>query len=108
MPKANATVTDNTMLYMYADGEYVPFDGAGLYIAKGTRVKIETPFDTSRKYTKVVFYRDGYGTIDVDGHVLTKYIDYDGVDLVKIIAVSVVAIAAIILLAVLMRKKKAS
>lgn len=108
MPKANATVTDNTVLYMYADGEYVPFDGAGLYIAKGTRVKIETPFDTSRKYTKVVFYRDGYGTIDVDCYVLTKYIDYDGVDLVKIIAVSVVAIAAIILLAVLMRKKKAS
>ena len=106
MPKANATVTDNTVLYMLSDGKYVPFDGAGLYIAKDTRVKIGTPFDTSRKYTKVVFYRDGYGTIDVDCYVLTKYVEYDGVDLVKIVAISVVALALVILLAILLRKKK--
>lgn len=95
MPKTNATITENAVLYRYdeASGTYVEFEAAGLYIAKDTRIVVETPFDTSREYTKIVFYRDGYGTIDTDCYVKTEFVDFDGVDILKIVAIAAIVVS---------------
>ncbi|MBR2970726.1 MAG: hypothetical protein IKC48_02900 [Clostridia bacterium] len=108
MPKTNATITENAVLYRYdeASGAYVEFEAAGLYIAKETRVAVETPFDTSREYTKIVFYRDGYGTIDTDCYVKTQYVDFDGVDILKIVAIAAIAVSIATLVLILYYKRK--
>lgn len=108
MPQTNATITETATLYRYdeASDSYVEFEAAGLYINKDTRVAVDLPFDTSRKYTKIVFYRDGYGTIDAECYVRTEYISFDGVDLVKIIAIVAIAVAVITLFGVVIYKAK--
>ncbi|MCH5164436.1 MAG: hypothetical protein J1F36_05410 [Clostridiales bacterium] len=108
LPKTNATIKKDASLYRYdeASGKYVEFTAAGDYIAKGTRVVVDPPFDTSRPYTKIVFYRAGYGTIDIDCYVRTEYIKYDGVDIIKIVAIAVVVVAIIVLVIIIARKSK--
>ena len=110
MPQTNATITENAVIYRYDEqtDSYVEFEAAGLYVSKDTRVMVEIPFDTSREYTKIVFYREGYGTIDVGCYVRTEYINFDGVDLVKIIALVAVAVALITLILVVVYKRKAN
>lgn len=102
MPDTNASITDYALLYHYDSSlkKYVAIDETGMWVAKGTRVRVETPFDSSQKYTKIIFYRDGYGTIDIDCYVETKYIDYDGIDLLQFIAILI--ICATLLLAVIL------
>ncbi|MBQ4049906.1 MAG: hypothetical protein IJD07_04545 [Clostridia bacterium] len=104
MPDTNAVITDYALVYHYdaTAKKYVPIDD--LWIAKDTRVKVDTPFDSSQKFTKVVFYRDGYGTIDIECYVETKYVEFDGVDLLQFVAIAII-IATIILGVVLIARK---
>lgn len=108
MPQTNATIIENAVLYRYDEetDSYVQFEAAGLYISKDTRVMVEIPFDTSREYTKIVFFREGYGTIDAGCYVRTEYISFDGVDLVKIIALVAVAVAILTLVLVIIYKRR--
>ncbi len=108
MPKTNATITDNATLYRYdeATDTYIKFEAIGGEISKDQRVYVDPPFDTSRPYTKIVFYREGYGTVDAECYVKTEYVRYDGVDIVKIIAAVIIAVAVITLVLVVVRKRK--
>lgn len=107
MPQFNATITEDTKLYRYdeASDSYIEFESLG-EIQKDTRVRVENTYDTSVKYTKVIFYRDGYGVIETDCYVETKYVEFDGVDIVKIVAICVIILAVIILIIVIIRRYK--
>ncbi len=108
MPKTNATIIQNATLYRFdeASNEYIRFEAIGGEIEKDQRVYVEPPFDTSREFTKIVFYKDNYGTVDAECYVKTQYIKYDGVDIIKIIAVAVIIVAAITLVLVIARRRK--
>ncbi len=108
MPKTNATVTENATLYRYdeASDTYVRFEAVGGEISKDHRVYVEPPFDASRKFTKIVFYREGYGTVDADCYVKTEYIRYDGANIVKIVAAVIVIVALITLILVIIRRRR--
>lgn len=110
LPKTNATIIKNTKIFRYDEetNSYVEFDAIGSEISKDTRVMVDIPFDTSREYTKVVFYRENYGTIDVDCFVRTEDIKFDGVDIIKIIAAAVIIVAVIALIAIIVHKRKNS
>jgi len=106
MPDTNATITDYALVYYYDNvaKKYLPIDD--LWVAKGTRVMVKTPFDSSQKYTKVVFYRDGYGTIDIDCYVETKYINFDGIDLLQFVAIIIILVTLTLITILLVRKYK--
>lgn len=105
MPQPNATITGNASLYRYDEesDSYVELTGLGT-LEKDTRVRVEVPYGASNDYTKVIFYREGLGVINADCYVETKYIEFDGVDLVKIIAICVVVLAVIVLIIVIIRR----
>ncbi len=106
MPDTNATVTDYALVYHYdsSSKKYVPIDG--LWIAKDSRVKVETPFDSSQKYTKVIFYRDGYGTINIECYVETKYVDFDGIDLLQFVAIVIIIITLALGAILILRRRR--
>jgi len=99
---SNASLRAEAMLLIY-------LHGTGLTPLKtlpmGTRIQIETPFDSARRYTRVIVYVDGER---VDVFVQTQYVDFDGWDIwlvVLIIVVPTIAIALIVL-AIVMKKRR--
>jgi len=106
MPNTNAVITDYALVYHYDSitKKYTPIDD--LWVAKGTRVRVETPFDSSQKYSKIVFYRDGYGTINIDCYVETKYVNYDGVDLVQFVAIVIIIVTLLLAGVIIYRRAK--
>lgn len=107
MPQPNATINSDATLYRYdeATKSYVEFTSLGK-IDKETRVKVDIPYGASENYTKIIFYREGLGVIDADCFVETRFIDFDGVDVVKIIAICVIVLALLILMIVVIRRLK--
>ncbi len=105
MPQPNATITGTAALYRYDEesNSYVELTGLGV-LEKDTRVRVEVPYGASNDYTKVVFYREELGVINADCYVETKYIEFDGVDIVKIVAICVIVLAVIILIIVIIRR----
>jgi hypothetical protein len=98
-PNTNAVIISDATLYIknYATGEYEVLDES--FIPKNTRVQIETPFDSARKYSKVVFLREGENgkeVIDIECYVLTKCVKYDGVDILKIVIICVAVISVLL------------
>lgn len=101
--KDNATVTGDAMVYTYSNGEYVSLDYDYNVLKKGTRVQIDTPFDSSNKYTKVLFFIEGKGTIDIDCYIETRFVDFDGVDILKIVAICAIIVTVILLILLIVK-----
>jgi hypothetical protein len=117
-PNTNAAIKDNAFLYIYNPNtkDYELWDGVQ-HLAKNKRVEVQTPFDSSSKYTKVIFSitnDDGIvEVIDIDCYVETKYIDFDGADVLQIAAIIAAVIASILLIVLIVwffrkRKKRTS
>lgn len=91
--------------YALIDGKYTPLS---VTLATGTKVEVIGTFDTSERYTKIKYVDKDLGTLTC--YVETVYIEYNGVNIVLIIAIAVIIItvvlAAIIIGRVLYLKKK--
>lgn len=102
-PNTNATIKKDAPLYVYnaAKQKYELLDSVH-FLEKGKRVEVKTPFDSSSKYTRVIFSiknDDGnVEVIDIECFVETKYIDFDGVDILKLVAFVAIALSVVILI----------
>jgi len=100
----NATLTHETMLMMYLGGERVVLET----LSAGTRIRVVTPFDRSRQYTRVVVFFEGEEVEVTEAFVATRYVDFDGVDVwhIVLIVAIVFVVAVLILLAIFMAKRR--
>lgn len=102
LPNTNATVLDDAIIYTYSNGEYIAFDGIS-FLKKGTRVQVDTPFDSSNRYTKVLFFVEGKGTIDIDCYIETRFVDFDGADVLQIVAICAIIVTVILLILLIVK-----
>ncbi|MCH5163249.1 MAG: hypothetical protein J1G38_07180 [Clostridiales bacterium] len=90
--------------YVLKDGNYVPID---ITLNTGTKVEVVDAFDTSKHYTKIKCLTD-VGTVTC--YVETVYIEYEGVNIVLLVAIVVIIItvvlAAVIIARVFYLKKR--
>ncbi len=90
--------------YILKDGKYSSID---IDLNTGTKVEVVGTFDTSEKYTKIKCLTER-GTVTC--YVETVYIEYNGVNIVLIVAIVVIIItvilAAIIICRIIYLKKK--
>ena len=63
-------------------------------LATGTRIEVVGAFDTSKQYTQVKYLDAELGTLTC--YVPTEYVKYNGVNVVPIVAVVVIAITLVL------------
>ena len=73
----------------------------GLFLPVGTKVQVLEPFDSSEKYSKVIFYDEELGSFEA--FVKTVYLDYNGFSLVQVIAIVIIVVTVILLTVLLVR-----
>lgn len=86
-------------VYTLQGGEYTAEEGSVLQA--GTRVEVVGRFDSSQKFTRIRYYDEKLGTREC--FVETVYIDYNGISVVKIVAIIVGSLTLILLILLLLR-----
>ncbi len=84
-------------VYIKQDGKMQKVDG--IFLLVGTKVEVVEPFDTSEKYTKIIFFDEKLGSYTA--WVETVYVDYNSFSIVQVVAI-VIIVATVILLGILL------
>ena len=83
--------SESAPAFELVDGEYLPLS---VTLATGTRIEVVGAFDTSKQYTQVKYLDAELGTLTC--YVPTEYVKYNGVNVVPIVAVVVIAITLVL------------
>jgi len=105
MTSTNATLRQDAMLLVYLHGVgRVPLE----MLPSGTRILIDTPFDSASRYTRVLVFIDDELAEEIEVFIATRYIDFDGVDIWMIVLIVGIIFVTIILviLGILMAKRR--
>lgn len=83
-------------------GEIVPIEDSFYKpLEVGTGVEVVGAFDSSEKYTKIRYYHDGFGTVEV--YVETANLRYDGINKVMIVAIVLIILTVILGIVLIVR-----
>lgn len=85
--------------YTRVGDEYVPLDAV---LAAGTRVEVIGTFDSSLPYTQIKYLDAEFGTLTC--YVETSHIEYEGVNIVLIVAVIVILITVVLAAIIIIRQ----
>ncbi|MDE7463793.1 MAG: hypothetical protein K2M48_02090, partial [Clostridiales bacterium] len=83
--------------YLLKNGSYVPID---IQLETGTQVEVVGAFDTSERYTQIKCLTE-LGTVTC--YVETVYVEYNGVNIVLLVALLVILITVILLAVIITR-----
>ncbi len=94
-PRTNAKVIKTATLYESVNGEMIEVtDAPYAPLSVGTKVEVVGAFDSSEKYTLIKYYHEGLGTVQF--YVLTKTLQYHGVNKVVVIAAVLITLTAVL------------
>ena len=84
-----------TLFDMDDDGNIKEVDDASFPpLAVGTEVEVVGTFDSSEKFTLIKYYHDGLGTVQF--YVYTANLEYDGLNMVAVVAVIIIILTVIL------------
>ncbi len=86
-------------IYQKKDGQFVKTENEFLLV--GTKIEVVEPFDSSEKFTQVIFYDEELGTCTA--WVETVYVDYNGFSMVQVVAIVFIVVTVILLGVLLIR-----
>jgi hypothetical protein len=86
-------------VYQKIDGQFVKTENEFLLV--GTKIEVVEPFDSSEKFTQVIFYDEELGACTA--WVETIYVDYNGFSMVQVVAIALIVVTVILLGVLLIR-----